>query len=68
MMPEKLNPNALAPGTLALLLTNAGQRLVTEKQVRTIAEAGNLLSANDKINLIQYCAFLAQAEGKDNEQ
>ena len=68
MMPEKLNPNALAPGMLALMLTNAGQRLVTEKQVRDIAEAGNLLSSNDKINLIQYCAFLAQAEGKNNEQ
>jgi len=67
MMPEKINPNALAPGTLALLLTNAGQRLVTEKQVRTIAEAGNLLSANETINLIQYTAFLAQAEGKANE-
>ena len=67
-MPEKINPNALAPGTLALLLTNAGQRLVTEKQVRTIAEAGNLLSANETINLIQYTAFLAQAEGKANEQ
>ncbi|MCL2625133.1 MAG: hypothetical protein FWD31_15850 [Planctomycetaceae bacterium] len=66
-MPEKINPNALAPGTLALLLTNAGQRLVTEKQVRTIAEAGNLLSANETINLIQYTAFLAQAEGKANE-
>ena len=66
-MPEKINPNALAPGTLALLLTNAGQRLVTEKQVRTIAEAGNLLSANETINLIQFTAFLAQAEGKANE-
>ena len=66
-MPEKINPNALAPGTLALLLTNAGQRLVTEKQVRTIAEAGNLLLANETINLIQFTAFLAQAEGKANE-
>ena len=66
-MPEKINPNALAPETLALLLTNAGQRLVTEKQVRTIAEAGNLLSASETINLIQFTAFLAQAEGKANE-
>ncbi|MCL2624160.1 MAG: hypothetical protein FWD31_10895 [Planctomycetaceae bacterium] len=66
-MPEKINPNALAPATLALLLTNAGQRLVTEKQVRTIAEAGNLLSASETINLIQFTAFLAQAEGKANE-
>jgi len=67
MPPEKINPAALSPGTLALLLTNAGQRLVTEAQVRTIAELGNLLSANDCINLIQYTAFLAQAEGRANE-
>jgi len=65
---EKLNPNALTPKTLALLLTNAGQRLITEEQVRTIAELGNLLSANDCINLIQYTAFLVQAEGKANDE
>jgi hypothetical protein len=68
MVSEKLNPNALAPGTLALMLTNAGQRLVTEQQVRAIAEAGNLLSAGGTINLIEYTAFLAQAEGKMNDQ
>ena len=67
-MPEKLNPNALTPGTLALLLTNAGRRLITEEQVRTIAESGNLLSASGTVNLIQYTAFVAQAEGKVNEQ
>ena len=68
MPPEKINPNALAPKTLALLLTNAGQRLVTEEQVRSIAEAGNLLSANDCISLIQYTAFIAQAEGRANDE
>ena len=68
MPPDKLNPRALAPGTLALLLTNAGRQLVTEEQVRTIAERGNLLSVNDTINLIQYTAFLAkEAEGKAND-
>jgi hypothetical protein len=67
MPPEKLNPNALAPGTLALMLTNAGPRLVTEQQVRSIADAGNLLSASDSIKLIQFTAVLAQAEGKANE-
>ena len=65
---EKLNPNALTPKTLALLLTNAGQRLITEEQVRNIAELGNLLSANDTINLIQYTAFVAQAEGRANDE
>ena len=67
-MSEKLNPNALTPGTLALLLTNAGRRLVTEEQIRTIAESGNLLSERGTINLIQYTAYLAQeSEGKSHE-
>ena len=59
MTTEKLDPSALSPATLALLLTNAGKRLVTEEQVRTIAEAGNLISTADTINLIQYTAYVA---------
>jgi hypothetical protein len=59
-MKEKVDPSKLIPATLALILTNAGQRLVTEDQVRIIAEAGNLLSADGTINLIHYTAFLAQ--------
>ena len=67
-MPEKLNPGALTPETLALLLTNAGQRLVTAEQVRTIAELGDLLSVDGTINLIQYTAFLArESEGQASE-
>ena len=67
-MPSKLNPGAIPPATLALLLSNAGQRLVTEEQVRRIAEMGNLLSEDDTVNLIEYTAFLAQeSEGKAND-
>jgi hypothetical protein len=66
-MSEKLDPGKLKPETLALLLTNAGQRLITEEQVRLIADAGNLLSADETINLIQYTAFLAQeSEGNSS--
>lgn len=66
-MKEKIDPNKLSPATLALLLTNAGQRLVTGEQVRLIAEAGNLLSADDTMSLIQYTAFLSQeSEGRTN--
>ena len=63
-MSDKLDPAALSPATLALLLTNAGQRLITEEQVRAIAEAGNLLSMTDTINLVQYTAFLAGETGE----
>ena len=60
---NKLNPAAISPETLALLLTNAGQRLVTEEQVRIIAEAGDLLSENETINIICYAAYLARETG-----
>ncbi len=65
-MSEKIDPGALTPETLALLLTNAGKRLITEEQVRIVAETGDLLSPNGTINLIQYAAFLAkESEGKN---
>jgi hypothetical protein len=68
-MTEKLDPTKLSPATLSLLLTNAGQRLITEEQVRLIAEAGNLLSTDDTINLIQYTAFLAhESEGASTNE
>lgn len=64
-MSKKLDPGKLTPETLALLLTNAGQRLVTESQVREIAEAGALLAADGTVNLIQYTAYLAkESEGQ----
>ncbi len=65
-MSEKIDPGALMPETLALLLTNAGKRLITEEQVRIVAEMGDLISPNGTINLIQYAAFLAkESEGKN---
>ena len=66
-MSEKINSNALTPEMLARLLSNAGQRVITEEQVRTIAQLGDLLSAADTINLTQYTAFLAKSEGKSND-
>ena len=65
---KKINSNALTPETLALLLMNASQRLVTEEQVRTIAEQGDLFSEDGTINLVRYTAFLAkESEGKSYE-
>ena len=64
MPTNKLNPAAISPETLALLLTNAGQRLVTEEQVRIIAEAGGLISdESDNINIVRFAAYLARETG-----
>ncbi len=61
-MSKKIDPGKMTPDTLALLLSNAGQRRITEEQVRQIAEAGDLLSGDGTINLVQFTAFLAEAE------
>jgi len=56
---DKLNISALSPGDLATLFSRSLRRPVTEQQVRDIAEAGNLLSESDSINLIEYTAYVA---------
>lgn len=63
-MAKKLDPGKLTPETLALLLTNAGQKRVTESQVTEIAEAGGLLAPDGTINLVRYAAFLAGKSGE----
>jgi len=57
---DKLNITALSPGDLATLLSRSLKRPVTEQQVRDIADAGNILTEQDTINLIEYTAYLAQ--------
>ena len=59
-MPDKLDPTALTPETLAKLLSVSAKRLITPEQVTEIAEDGNLLSTDGKINLLCYTAFLIQ--------
>ena len=66
-MSNKIDPGKLTPDTLALLLSNAGQRRITEEQVRQIAEAGDLLSVDRTVNLVQYAAFLAKEADNSNE-
>lgn len=68
IMPKKIDPGKLTPDTLALLLSNAGQRRISEEQVRQIAEAGDLISVDGTINLVSFTAFLAlEAEGSGPE-
>ena len=58
MPTNQLDPTALSPENLAKLLSVSAKRLITTEQVTEIAEAGNLLSTNGLINLIQYTAYL----------
>ena len=54
---------AMKPSDLAVVLSSAYRRKITEEQVREVARAGNLLSGGGTINLIQYTAFLAGEVG-----
>jgi hypothetical protein len=49
----------MRPADLATVLSSAYRRRITEEQVCEVAKAGNLLSADGTINLIEYTAFLA---------
>ena len=60
MPTEKLDPTSLTPETLAKLLSVSAKRLITPEQVTEIAENGNLLSTDGKINRIHFTAFLIQ--------
>ncbi len=57
---KPLEITALKPADLAVVLSSAYRRKITEEQVLAVAEAGNLLGADGTINLIAYTAFLAQ--------
>jgi len=61
----RLSIVAVSPVDLARALSAASGRTITEDQVRTIAEDGRLLAADDTINLLKYTAFLAQQEGQN---
>ena len=60
---KSLEITAMTPSDLAAVLSSAYRRKITEEQVREVARAGNLLSADETINLIQYTAFLAGEVG-----
>ena len=64
---EKLDPTALTPETLARLLSVSAKRIITAEQVATIAEAGNLLSTDGKVNLLHYTAYLLQKNSQNAE-
>ena len=66
MSEKKLDPTALTPEDLAKLLSVSAKRLITTEQVTEIAEAGNLLSTDGKVNLIHYtsCLIYENANGE----
>ncbi len=65
-MSTSLNITSLTPEILATLLSNSYRQRITEEQVRIVAESGNLLSADDNINLLQYTAFLTGEASNNN--
>ena len=58
-----LDVTAMKPSDLAAVLSGAYRRKITEEQVREVAKAGDLLSAEGTISLIRYTAFLAKEVG-----
>ena len=59
MSDEPLSITTITPAQAAKVLSLAYNRRIDEQQVRQIAEAGNLLRADDTMNLLEYVAYLA---------
>ncbi len=60
---KPLEITAMKPSDLAVVLSSAFRRKITEEQVLAVAKVGNLLSGDGTINLLQYTAFLAKEVG-----
>jgi len=60
---KTLEITAIGPADLAAVLASAYRRKIAEDQVLEVARAGNLLSGDGTINLIEYTAFLAGEVG-----
>ena len=66
--PQKtLKITALTVAETARVLASASGKSITEEDVRTVAEQGNLIAADGTINLLEYTAFLVRelAHGTD---
>ena len=56
---KPLEITAMKPSDVVAVLSNAYRRKITKEQVLEVARAGNLLSVDGTLNLIEYTAFLA---------
>lgn len=62
----RLNPNALTPGQLALVLSqgSANRWRVTEEEIRADSAAGAPTNSDGTIHLVTYCAWLIRERGR----
>jgi hypothetical protein len=63
-MPDKpqdpIDIRSIEPEKLALMLSNALRKKVSESDVRRVIEEGNLADENGAVDLIKYAAYLAK--------
>ena len=67
-MPDRINPTALPPETLAELLRKGGCRRLTDGDVKDMADAGLPANADGTVSLIECTAWiLKELHGKGSE-
>ena len=57
---DNLKITTVTPLQAAKIFSAVYNRRITEDQVRTIAQAGELLRADGTMNMLEYVAFLAR--------
>ena len=66
-MPKSEKSVTFTPDELAQHLSASAQKLITPEQVVEIAETGNLISDDGKVDLIRYIAFISGEFSNDAE-
>ena len=58
--PEHLSIQYMTPQQAAKIFSHISRENITEQEVRNIADAAQLLRADDTFSLIEYCAFIVK--------
>ena len=59
-----LRMDSMTQPQAAKIFSHVYGQIITEQQVRDIADAGELLRPDDTFNLIHYCAYIVKEMGR----
>ena len=59
-----LRADSLTPQQASKIFSHVYSEQITEQQIREVAEAAEILRADDTFNLIHYCAYIVKEMGR----
>ena len=67
-MPDRINPTALPPETLAELLRKGGCRPIKDSDIQDMADAGLPANADGTVSLIECTAWLLKEVNRNGSE